>query len=70
MKNKRRVSTHRANGTTHRRRLRGDETLLSASLGSPIFVESWHQGSPLNWVEFMGRWEAGRADRRREESED
>ena len=70
MKKNRRSGTQRANGTTHRRRMRGDETLRSASLGSPIFVESWHQGSPLNWVEFMGSWESSRADRRREASED
>jgi hypothetical protein len=44
--------------------------LYSANLCSPIFVESWNGGSPLNWVEFMGRWEITRADRRNPESDD
>ena len=48
--------------TTHRRHLRGEPPLHAASLGSPIFVESWNGGSPLNWVEFMGRWETRRSD--------
>jgi hypothetical protein len=36
--------------------------LSAASLGSPIFVESWNGGSPLNWVEFISRWENTRVD--------
>ena len=44
------------------RQLRGEPPLHAASLGSPIFVESWNGGSPLNWVEFMGRWETTRID--------
>jgi hypothetical protein len=36
-------------------------TLHSAALGSPMFQESWTAGSPLDWIEFMRRWE----DRRR-----
>jgi hypothetical protein len=39
----------------------GELSLRSASLGSPMFEESWDAGSPLNWVEFVTRWE----DRRR-----
>ena len=44
--------------------------LYSANLCSPIFVESWNGGSPLNWVEFMGRWEITRADHRDPKQED
>jgi hypothetical protein len=44
--------------------LRGEPPLHSASLGSPIFVESWNGGSPLNWVEFMARWETTRIDKK------
>jgi hypothetical protein len=55
---------------TNRRRLRGEPPLRAASLGSPIFVESWNGGSPLNWVEFMGRWETTRIDREPTEQED
>ena len=59
------------NGTaTHRRHLRGEPPLYAASLGSPIFVESWNGGSPLNWTEFMGRWEFTRSDRRATKEED
>ena len=46
----------------HRRGPRVEPSLHAANLGSPIFVESWNGGSPLNWVEFMGRWEINRAD--------
>jgi len=35
-------------------------TLHSAALGSPMFQESWTAGSPLNWIEFVRRWEQRR----------
>jgi hypothetical protein len=70
MKYFRRKSPPRNGSTTHRRHLRGQPPLCAASLGSPIFVESWNGGSPLNWVEFMGRWEFSRADRSRVKQED
>jgi hypothetical protein len=63
MKYFRRKRGPRDNGTTHRRQLRQEPPLCTANLCSPIFVESWNGGSPLNWVEFMGRWEKTRADR-------
>jgi hypothetical protein len=63
MKYFRRKRGPRDDGTTHRRQLRRELPLCTASLCSPIFVESWNGGSPLNWVEFMGRWEITRADR-------
>ena len=63
--------SHPRNGnTTHRRHLRGEPPLCAASLSSPIFVESWNSGSPLNWVEFMGRWEFTRSDRSTHKDED
>jgi hypothetical protein len=62
MKFFRKKPTPRNGDTTHRRRLHGEPPLHAASLGSPIFVESWNGGSPLNWVEFMGRWETTRID--------
>jgi len=66
-----RRKSHPRNGTTtHRRYLRGQPPLCAASLGSPIFVESWNGGSPLNWVEFMGRWEITRVDRSSNKQED
>ena len=49
---------------------RGDLPLYAASLGNPIFVESWNGGSPLNWVEFMGRWEVTRVDRQDSDPDD
>lgn len=70
MKNIRRKPTPRNGNTTHRRHLRGEPPLFAASLGSPIFVESWNGGSPLNWVEFMGRWEMTRVDRSKTKLED
>ncbi|MEJ2188574.1 MAG: hypothetical protein P8Y93_04000 [Acidobacteriota bacterium] len=70
MKKERRHRVRRISGTARRRRQRREESLRSASLGSPIFVESWHQGSPLNWVEFMRRWETTRTDRRRKTRDD
>jgi len=39
-------------------------TLRTANLDAPMFQESWDAGSPLNWVEFVQRWEAKR-DRRK-----
>lgn len=63
MKYFRRKPKRRNGSTTHRRRPDGEPPLSTASLGSPIFVESWNGGSPLNWLEFMGRWEATRVDR-------
>ena len=66
----RRKSHPRNGGTTHRRNLRGEQPLYAASLSSPIFVESWNGGSPLNWVEFMGRWEFTRSDRSSNKDED
>lgn len=70
MKNFRRKWIPHFAGATHRRTPRGELPLFSANLGSPIFVESWNGGSPLNWVEFMGRWEITRADRSDPESSD
>ena len=49
---------------------RGDLPIYAASLGNPIFVESWNGGSPLNWLEFMGRWEVTRVDRSDSDSDD
>jgi hypothetical protein len=63
MKYFRRKRTRRPDGTTHRRQIRQEPPLCSANLCSPIFVESWNGGSPLNWVEFMNRWEITRADK-------
>lgn len=62
MRSLRRKPEPRNGNRTHRRRMRGKPPLHSASLRSPIFVESWNGGSPLNWVEFMGRWEMTRID--------
>jgi hypothetical protein len=62
MKYFRRKPSPRNGNTIHRRQLRDEPPLSAACLGSPIFVESWNGGSPLNWVEFMGRWESTRID--------
>ena len=70
MKNFRRNRIFQSGGATRRRTPRGELPLYSANLGSPIFVESWNGGSPLNWVEFMGRWEITRVDRKKPESDD
>jgi hypothetical protein len=37
--------------------------LHSASLDAPMFQESWDKGSPLNWLEFVRRWERNREQR-------
>jgi hypothetical protein len=70
MKYFRRKTQPRNGNATHRRHLRGEPPLHAASLGSPIFVESWNGGSPLNWVEFMGRWEITRIDRQPPKQDD
>jgi len=70
MKYFRRKKSPRHGNATHRRHLRSELPLHSASLGSPIFVESWNGGSPLNWTEFMGRWEITRVDRSNNKQED
>jgi hypothetical protein len=70
MKYFRKTPKPRNGNTTHRRRLRGEPPLHSASLASPIFVESWNGGSPLNWVEFMGNWQSTRVDRKTRDQED
>jgi hypothetical protein len=70
MKYFRRKQASRNGGSSHRRHLRGEPPLYAASLGSPIFVESWNGGSPLNWVEFMGNWESTRVDRKTRNRED
>ncbi len=70
MKYFRRKQLPRNGATTHRRRLRGEPPLTAASLCSPIFVETWNGGSPLNWVEFMGRWETTRIDRHSSKNDD
>jgi hypothetical protein len=70
MKYFRRKSHPRNGSTTHGRHLRGEPPFCTASLSSPIFVESWNGGSPLNWVEFMGRWEFTRSDRSATKDED
>ncbi len=41
-------------------------TLHAAALESPMFEESWSAGSPLNWTEFIQRWEARRPATRRD----
>ena len=66
----RRKRANRSGDTTHRLSPRGDLPLYAASLGNPIFVESWNGGSPLNWVEFMGRWEVTRVDRNDSDHDD
>jgi hypothetical protein len=70
MKYFRREHPPRNGNTTHRRHLRSEPPLHSASLCSPIFVESWNGGSPLNWIEFMGRWEIRRVDHHPPKQED
>ena len=70
MKNRRDFRAHRTIITARRRRQRNEDTLRLATLGSPIFVESWHHGSPLNWVEFMGSWHARRIDQPPKKTED
>jgi hypothetical protein len=40
---------------------RGQPSLQTAALGSPMFEESWTAGSPLNWCEFVERFEARRS---------
>jgi len=46
-----------ANG--QRRWSRDDEAALRvASLSSPAFEETWQAGSPLDWTEFIARWQA------------
>jgi hypothetical protein len=38
---------------------RDDEAALRiASLSSPAFEESWQAGSPLDWTEFIARWQS------------
>jgi hypothetical protein len=38
---------------------RDDEAALRiASLSSPAFDESWQAGSPLDWTEFIARWQS------------
>jgi hypothetical protein len=63
MKSPQKNGSASSRGANGKRVLEHELPLRSASLGSPIFVESWNGGSPLNWVEFMGRWEVGRSDR-------
>jgi hypothetical protein len=42
-----------------RRWARDDEAALrAASLSSPGFAESWQAGSPLDWTEFIARWQS------------
>jgi hypothetical protein len=40
---------------------RDQPSLQAAALGSPMFEESWNAGSPLNWCEFVERWESRRS---------
>ena len=41
---------------------RDDEAALRiASLSSPAFEESWQAGSPLDWTEFIARWQSLRS---------
>jgi len=47
----------------HRWRSRDDEEALrTASLSSPVFEESWRAGSPLDWTEFIARWQSPRSE--------
>jgi hypothetical protein len=39
-----------------------EEALRAASLSSPGFAESWRAGSPLNWIEFIARWQSVATD--------
>ena len=59
----RKKSPPRDGGSANRDHFHCRPSLFSASLGSPIFVERWNGGSPLNWVEFTGRWEHARSER-------
>ena len=44
-------------------RSRDDEAALrTASLSSPGFQESWRAGSPLDWTEFIARWQSPAPD--------
>lgn len=70
MKNHRAPRRHRSREASYRRPPRRQVPLRFASLGSPLFVETWNGGSPLNWVEFMGGWERARSDRRSNNSDD
>jgi len=46
-----------ANG--QRRWARDDDAALrAASLSSPGFTETWQAGSPLDWTEFIARWQS------------
>lgn len=46
-------------GGLRRWRSRDDEAALrTASLSSPGFEESWRAGSPLDWTEFIARWQS------------
>ena len=44
-------------------RSRDDEAALrTATLSSPGFDESWRAGSPLDWTEFIARWQSPAPD--------
>lgn len=44
-------------------RSRDDEAALrTATLSSPGFEESWRAGSPLDWTEFIARWQSPAPD--------
>jgi hypothetical protein len=46
-------------GNGQQRWSRDDEAALRiASLSSPAFEESWQAGSPLDWTEFIARWQS------------
>jgi hypothetical protein len=49
-------------GNSQRQWSRDDEAALRvASLSSPAFEESWQAGSPLDWTEFIARWQSLRS---------
>ncbi len=50
------------NGARRWRSRDDEEALRTASLSSPVFEESWRAGSPLDWTEFIARWQSPRSD--------
>lgn len=58
------VQPQRASGFEGRFRSVADDhsALRAANLCTPVFKEPWCAGSPLNWCEFIARWQACRAE--------
>jgi hypothetical protein len=53
---------HHGDGTCRWRSRDDEEALRTASLSSPGFEESWRAGSPLDWTEFIARWQLPATD--------